>query len=155
MSLTNIRNDKCRVEKEMQIMTEEGRYMLNVPGPGNCVGFEEDPHIRLQKWGANLHNNTINVESDLKGMTRLLTKDCLVQNNYARHVPSSCGLHYKTTNPYVEQSRATAPAWIFRELPNNRWNYLPLDPQAHIEKPFYNNISTRIIEKDNYDSCKV
>jgi len=155
MSLTNIRNDKCRLEKEMQILTEEGRYMLNVPGPGNCVGFEEDPHIRLQKWGANLHNNTINVESDLMGMTRLLTKDCLVENNYARHVPSSCGLHYKTTNPYVEQSRATVPAWIFRELPNDRWNYLPLDPQAHIEKPFYNNISTRIIEKDNYDSCKV
>jgi hypothetical protein len=155
MSLTNIRNDRNRLEKEMQIMSEEGRYMLNVPGPGNRTGFEEDPHIRLQKWGANLHTNAINVESDLIGMSRPLMKDCLFENNYAMHSASSRELNYKNNNPYVEQSRSTAPAWIFRELQNNRWNYLPLDPQANIEKPFYNNISTRIIEKDNYDSCKV
>lgn len=155
MSLTNIRNDGCRLEKEMQLITEEGRYMLNVPGPGNFAAFEEDPHIRLQKWGANLQNNTINVESDLMGMTRSLRRDCLERNNYAKQSVSSGKLYYKSHSPFVEQSRATAPAWIFRELVNNRWNHLPVDPQANVEKPFHNNICSRIIEKDDYDSCKV
>ena len=82
MSLTNIRNDPNRLAKEMQIFTEEGRYQLAVPGPGSNVPFQEDPFIRLQKWGANMHTQGINIDSDLKGLTRSLTHDCQTYKNH-------------------------------------------------------------------------
>ena len=65
MALTSIKNEPARIEKELQQSTGTGRYMLDVPGPGCEVGFLEDPFIRLQKHGANLRTNTLNIESDL------------------------------------------------------------------------------------------
>ena len=147
MSLTNIRNDPNRLEKEMQIFTEEGRYQLAVPGPGSNTPFQEDPFIRLQKWGANMHTQGINIDSDLKGLTRSLTHDC---QTYKNHQVLSRGYQYYSAPSFVEQSRATNPAWMIRMQETNRWNYLPLDPQCHTETPFHANISTRILEKDNY-----
>ena len=35
MSLTSIKNSQCRIEKDLQISTNTGRYQLNVPGPGS------------------------------------------------------------------------------------------------------------------------
>ena len=147
MSLTNIRNDKCRIQKEMQILTEQGRYMLNVPGPGARAPFQNDVFIRMQKWGANLRTNSINIDSDLKGLTRNQSRDCYTYTNMA--VPSQ-EILYNNEIAFVDQSRATNPAWMIRTLESNRWDYLPLNPQANLEKPFYNNISTRIVEKDNF-----
>ena len=40
----------------------------------------------------NVVNNTINVESDLMGMTRNLMRDCIEDNNYTDHAASSCGV---------------------------------------------------------------
>ena len=58
------------------------------------------------------------------------------------------------SNEITGQSRATHPAWTLRELdsiniPNN-FKYLLMDPQENICRPFHNNISSRIIEKDYY-----
>ena len=147
MSLTNIRNDPCRVEKQMQIMTEEGRYMLNVPGQGANMPFQNDPFLRLQKWGANLRTNTINIDSDLKGLTRNLNNDC---KTYEEMSVKSAPIMYNTSSSFVDQSRATHPAWMLRTEETNHWDYLFLDPQKYLEKPFYSNISSRIVEKDNY-----
>ena len=147
MALTNIRNDYGRLEKEMQILTEEGRYMLNVPGPGANAPYLADPFIRLQKWGANIRNNTINVESNLMGLSQKLTRDCL---NFRNNNPYSCQIQYNTSNPFVDQTRTTNPAWILRTRENNRWDYLPINPLNHTDIPFDNNLSTRIIEKENY-----
>ena len=49
----------------MNQSTGTGRYMLNVPGNGSKPCFMEDPFCRLQKWGANLQTNSINLESDV------------------------------------------------------------------------------------------
>ena len=68
MAFTNIKYDPCRIAKDLQLSTETGRYQIAVPGPGNNVGFSEDPFIRLQKYGANLRTNTINLESDSNGI---------------------------------------------------------------------------------------
>ena len=67
MALTSIKNEPCRIKKQLQEMTGLGRYMNNAPGPGKDVPFCEDPHLRLQQWGANLRTNCINLESDLLG----------------------------------------------------------------------------------------
>ena len=77
MSFTRFYDDNCRIEKQLQEITGSGRYMLNTPGPGNKPCFMEDPYLRLQQWGANLKTNSINLESDLRGLTRSANKDCL------------------------------------------------------------------------------
>ena len=76
MSFTRFHDDPCRVKKQLQESTDQGLYYLNVPGNGTNMPFIEDPHIRLQQWGANLRTNTIGVESDLMGLTRRLNEDC-------------------------------------------------------------------------------
>lgn len=83
MSLTSIKNDECRIEKQLQILTEAGRYQLTKPGPGIHMPFIEDPHIRLQAWGANRRTNTIMIDSDLKGLTRNLNRDTKIYNKHA------------------------------------------------------------------------
>ena len=44
------------------------RWILNVPGNGADPCYMEDPQIIIQKWGGNLRTNTINLESDLRGV---------------------------------------------------------------------------------------
>ena len=88
MSLTSIKSSQCRIEKDLQISTNPGRYHLNVPGPGTNVLYQENPFIRMQKWGANNMTNSVNLESDLKGLSRNINQDCL-PFQYDKHAPSS------------------------------------------------------------------
>tara|TARA_Y100000591_G_scaffold263369_1_gene236495 strand:- start:444 stop:1010 length:567 start_codon:yes stop_codon:yes gene_type:complete len=150
MAFTNIKYDPCRIAKDLQISTETGRYHIAVPGPGNKVPFEEDPHVRLQKYGANLRTNTINLESDLMGLTRSLNRDCVGLNQYTSHQVKSSRMNYSSQQPFTEQSRVTHPAWLYKDLEQVNWNILPLNPQANVCLPFHNNLSTRILEKDYY-----
>ena len=150
MAFTSIKSDPCRLEKQLHISTNTGRYQLAVPGPGSNVGFEEDPFLRLQKHGANLRTDTINLESDLRGMSRSLTRDCTNQNNYQQFAVKTSKVNYPSATPFTEQSRATHPAWLYKDLEQVNWGILPLNPQEHTCIPFHNNLSTRILEKDYY-----
>jgi hypothetical protein len=51
----------------------------------------------------------------------------------------------------VEQPRATHPAWTARDLEQSHFSYLPMNPQEHVCRPFQNNLSTRILEKDYFN----
>jgi hypothetical protein len=82
MAFTRFHDDPCRITKQLQESTGLGRYMLNVPGNGDKPLYMEDPHIRMQKWGGNLLTNTINIESDLMGLTRNSNRDEISENNY-------------------------------------------------------------------------
>ena len=150
MAFTNIKYDRGRIAKDLQISTETGRYQIAVPGPGDKTCFDEDPFIRLQKFGANLRTNTINLESDLMGLTRSLNRDCSNLNEYQSKATKSSRVNYSSCQPYTEQSRATHPAWLYKDLEQVNWSILPLDPQANVCIPFHNNLSTRILEKDYY-----
>ena len=150
MAFTSIKNEPCRIRKQMQEMTDQGRYMNNVPGPGADVCFFEDPQLRLQKWGANLCTNSINLESDLLGLNRNLNRDCIKENNYLIHQTKSSRIKYSTCLPSTEESRAIMPAWTVLDMEQNRWDYLPLNPQENVCYPFQNNLSTRVLEKDYY-----
>lgn len=148
MSFTRFHDDPARISKQLDISTFQGRYQLNKPGPGDNMPFYEDPNQRLQQWGANLHNNSVNLESDLRGLTRPLTRDDLEHNDYKKHsVETSPMMNYGVSEPYVEESRASHPAWMYRDLEQTKWETPWLNPQANLEKPFLNNISTRITRR--------
>ena len=155
MANTRINYDPCRTVKSLQQSTGPGRHTLNVPGNGDKPAFMEDPHIRVQKWGANLRTNSINLESDLYGLTRPLGRDCLVKHSFETNRVDSDRIFYPSNDQlYTEQSRAIMPAWTARDLEQVDWYTLPLDPQENTCLPFLNNLSTRILEKDYYNkSC--
>ena len=128
MSFTRFYDDPCRVRKQLQESTGPGRYMLDVPGNGLKPCFMEDPFVRLQKWGANLHSNTINLESALMGIEKKGGRDCI---NQVKQTPQNSPIQYPSCEPFTEQPRATMPAWTARDLEQNNFLYLPLDPQEH------------------------
>jgi hypothetical protein len=148
MAFTRFHDDPCRINKQLQESTGLGRYMLNVPGNGSKPLYMDDPFIRMQKWGGNLMTNTVNLESDLFGLSRLLNRDDIVSNEYRLHKAQSEKQSYQSVNPYTDQSRATHPAWEYRDLEQTKWSILPLDPQQNTCFTFQNNLSTRILEKD-------
>ncbi len=155
MSNTRFYYDPCRTIKSLQQSTDPGRYMLNVPGNGDKPCYMEDPYIRMQKWGGNLRTNSINLESDLRGLTRAVGRDCLGKDEYQQTSVNSNPISYpQCATLTTEQSRAIMPAWTARDLEQVDWYTLPLDPQENTCMPFLNNLSTRILEKDYYQtSC--
>ena len=140
-------------------MTDMGRYQIITPGPGANVGFVEDPHIRLQKWGANLRTNTINTESDLMGLTRSLTRDCSPLNNYDMWKVNNESLNYGTIDPTTQETRADNPAWTLLDQTNMRWDFPLINHQQHINTyPIqYAGLSSRIQQKNSHvihKNCK-
>ena len=151
MAFTRFKYDDCRTKKSLQQATDPGRWILNVPGNGANPCYMEDPQIIVQKWGANLRTNTINLESELRGVNRHLSRDCLGKDNYQNYNVPNQAIQYPTcSNLTTEQSRATNPAWWYRDLEQNNFEYPPLNPQTNVCLPFQNNLSTRILEKDAF-----
>lgn len=148
MSFTRFHDDPARIKKQLEESTFTGRYRLDTPGNGLDLPFFEDPQLRLQGWGANFRNNNVNLESDLLGLTRPMNRDLVDINDYKiNSVPTSHQL-YRSSQPFVEESRASHPAWMFRDLEHSRWETPFLNPLNGLEKGFHENIQTRILEKD-------
>jgi hypothetical protein len=148
---TRFHDDPLRIQKQLQESTDIGRYVMNVPGNnGDKPLYFEDPHIRLTKWGGNLRTNTVNLESDLKGLSRTINRDCKSVNNYMDKSAVSMPLQYSETPSFVDETRASHPAFEYRELRNERWDYPLMDPQLNVCKQFENNLNTRTLEKDHY-----
>ena len=151
MAFTRFKYDDARTKKSLQQATDPGRWILNVPGNGSNPSYMEDPQIIVQKWGGNLRTNTINLESELRGVNRQLTRDCLGIGEYQHYNVTSEAIHYPSSSQLTtEQSRATNPAWWYRDAEQPNWQYLPINPQANVCLPFQNNLSTRILEKDYF-----
>jgi hypothetical protein len=150
MSSTRFYDDEARVQKQIEESSFTGRYMLNTPGPGSQTPFFEDCHVRLQKWGANLHNNTVNLESDLKGLGRNLNRDNVDLNNYEDHKAVTYTRSYTTEQPFVEETRYTHPAWIYVDKQQNRWEKPFVNPQSFLNKDIQINSNSRNLVKDTY-----
>ena len=147
--LSSFNNDPARVQKRLEESVYPGLRQLNTPGPGNQLPFWEDPHIRLQKWGGNLMMDTVNLESDLKGMTRNAFRGDVME--YSRHRVPPQQVAYPVSTPFVSETRASQPAWQFREVDvaNRHWDYPILNPQSvGIFHPFQRDLQTRILVKD-------
>ena len=150
MSFTRFHDDPNRIKKQVEESITGCNYMLNTPGQGIDLPFFEDPQLRLQKWGSNLRTNTINLESDLLGMTRPTNRDHLTKNDYQRNKAHSTQKYYKNQQPIVDESRASHPAWMYKDLEQTRWEKPLLNPLNGLEKGFHENIQTRILEKDSH-----
>lgn len=153
MSFTRFNYDIARTHKKLQQSTDPSRYIMNTPGNhGDKPLFFEDPHIRLQRWGGNVFSNPVDVASDLDGRMRKSTKYC-PQNEfpYVRNTTSTQVTGVETAKSFTDETRASHPAWLYRDLEQTRWEYPIYDPQENVCKHFYNNVSTRILEKDNFN----
>lgn len=148
MSFTRFYDDPVRVESRLDLSTFEGRYQLNRPGPGMDMPFMEDPQLRLQKWGANLNTNTVNLESDLRGLSRTLNRDNVQKNVYQTHSANTVVRSFPISESFVEESRSSHPAFMYRGLEQSVWEKPILDPQANLEKPFETNIQTRLLRRN-------
>jgi hypothetical protein len=150
MSFTRFHDDPHRIKKQNEETSFTGRYMLNTPGPGVDLPFMEDPQLRLQKWGGNLQTNTVNLESDLRGLTRMQNRDNIELNQHTKTKVSSSMPTYRKENPFIEESRSSHPAWMYKDLEQTRWEEPLLNPLNGLDKQFQENIQTRILEKDQF-----
>ena len=161
MAFTRFYDDDCRIQKYLEETTNIGNYNINVPGNGLELDFYNDPHIRMQKWGANLSKNKTDLESDLFCMSRKLNNDEIKNNDYKANINNNNLYNqnfYNNNNTTItDETRVSHPAYLIKEInynttkniPNN-FNYLLMNPQEHVCRMFENNISTRIVEKDYY-----
>jgi hypothetical protein len=161
MATTRFYDDPERIAAFLELQTNAGRYALNAPANGCQMPYQEDVHMRLQRWGANLDKNAILLENELRGMNRpVVPKDAFIhvyQNmprEYADAAGNAFAAKYPTATPRTDESRATCPAWMFRDAEQNRWEAPFLNPQANIERVFPHNIQTRILEKDMFETQK-
>ena len=157
MAFTRFKYSDCRTVKALEESTGPGRYMLNKPGNGCMPCFFQDPQIRMQGWGANLRDvpggGPIDIDSDLLGLTRPLSKDCSRGKYPNSGVVKSVKVTYPTClAPNTLQSRVTHPPWMYRDLSQARWYPLFLNPQENVCLSFHNNINTRLLAKDYYVS---
>ena len=150
MSFTRFHDDPARIRKHVEDSTYAERYHLNTPGNGSEMPLQMDPQIRLQQWGANLHTNAIHLESDFRGLTRKLNHDIPELNEYIKYMSNSSPYIYGKSAPFIDESRATHPAWMYRDCEQCRWEYPWINPQANIECKFNTNVQTRILEKDHF-----
>ena len=140
MSFTRFHDDPCRINKQLQESTDPGRYMLNMPGNGDKPYYIEDPCIRIQGWGANLRTNTINLESNLKGLNQPLSRDCL-QNNYLKTAVNSSPISYPPFHTFPELARLNYSNCMPgpRAIQDQKlfWDYSRCGVGQHYGQPIY------------------
>lgn len=153
MAFTRFHDDVCRINKYVEESTAPGRYVFGTPGPGSHVPFETNPYYRLQKYGANLTSNSLNVESDLLGMTRPLSHDCY---NYKTNAVDykTVYQHLGTQHSNVEESRSVLPAYMIldKDVTEYRFTQLYRDAQRGAKSDFFfNNNSSRVQTKEVFE----
>lgn len=156
MAFTRFHDDICRINKQVEESTGAGRYIFGTPGPGSHVAFETNPYYRLQKYGANLTTNSLNVETDLLGMTRPISRDCY---NYKKNaVPyQNISTDLGTQHSNVEESRSVLPAYMILDKDITKYNFTDLyrDAQKGAKSDmFYSNNSSRVQTKEVYEKLR-
>jgi hypothetical protein len=144
MAFTRFHDDPIRIEKDLLEKTFTGIYQLTTPGTGES--YIEDPHIRLQKWGDSHRTNSFEINESLRRNKRLVHYDQPFDQ------PSSRRTEQGSKRFGTDETRATLPAWTFRDKNQTRKEFLLDDPQRTTWIPFDNNCPTRILEKDHYQS---
>lgn len=104
----------------------------------------------------------VDVESELRNITRPATRDPAGKYRGAGGPPTVCGgvpMHHGATvlgdvptcrMPPSVDSRMTTPSCTLRGTGWNRFEWLCQDPQAHALMPFDSLINTSIVMKDNH-----
>ena len=138
MAFTRYHDDPCRIMKQLQESTDQGMYHLNVPGTGASMPFIADPHVRLQAWGANRHDQLVTLESELRGIQNKMSRNCKLNEPKAR--PK----YYATDESEITAvPRSDMPAWELRGTSHMRWEPLLGKPQENSIIPFQVEQTTR------------
>ena len=145
MAFTRFHDDPARIEKTLLESTYRGIYQLNTPGNGPTQ-YIDDIHIRLQNGGSMLRTNPFEVNEALRRNKKLAKYD------QPFTVPNSAKKEYASHCFGTDESRASCPAWTFRDKTQHREEYLFTDPQRNVWYTFDNNCPTRMLEKDHYES---
>jgi len=166
--------DKASYQQSINQSIGPGVYNLARPKVSCTNCYPWSPTARLQTQGVSHVSDTflIDIDSDLSGITRKLSKN--IMDQYAPTCPDtvcssgeSCGQGVTGTCPTVvntldhmsdcffaaEDTRLTNPSCNLRGTGWNRWEWLHNNPQEGfigLDMPFDNNINNRIIVKDNH-----
>ncbi|NBR16243.1 MAG: hypothetical protein EBU01_16935, partial [Crocinitomicaceae bacterium] len=71
--------------------------------------------------------------------TRQLNRDNILLNNYALNAVNTNRKTYSKVQPMVDESRASHPAWMYRDLEQTRWEVPFVNPLINVEKKFHDN----------------
>lgn len=145
--------DLVRQADDMRITSYGGAYRLNEPQRNCPTSFPVNATTRIQASGGGWVAGEwrTNVESDLRGITRLSSR-----------VRYDQGLYNPTTNQMNTRGYQNAPDEVFpltfNRLYNppctlrasgwNRWEPLPNNPQLTVETPFDFFIPARLQDKE-------
>ena len=150
MANTRFNYDECRTKKYLQQSTGPGRYIMNAPGNGLEPTYTDEPQIRLQKWGGNLREvpggHPIDIDSELIGLNTRISKYESIKTK--KLVTDKKNYNEKSFK--IDETRATHPAWTFRELEQVRWEHPLIDPQMNTEIPFSHNNNSSLDYKDRF-----
>jgi len=135
--------------------------MMSLTRPLNTPTFMDDPYVRQQRWGNNIRvpatmgfipNGTpLEVENNLMRRDVKLSKYCSPQQYPNTRISTvSAAVSNTTRNPMTHQSRASHPAWMYRDVEQTRWEYPLLNPQENVAMRFSNNLSSRILAKNDW-----
>jgi len=156
MSFNRVKYDNNKYSNYLERVTQFAEYNLteNVCNP--CYNI--DPTIRLQKSG---NISDVNQENDLLNLNRKNTEfipECNEENNNCKSQHLS---KLNNNNNTISDCKfSTDPTRLntlpnISELGNNRWEWLRAgNPQNNSIPVFDLNVSTRILEKDNYIPCE-
>ena len=153
MSFTRFNYDECRSKKKLKEATGPGRYILDTPGWGNNPSFFNDPQMRIQGWGANLHTSShpIDIEMSLSNRGTKLSKYNVNYKKVENVMNKAEKVNYPVNSrPITDESRVTHPASLYREKEHDRRYPLLLNPQENTEIKFNSNLNTRLLERDNF-----
>jgi len=142
MAFTRYYDDPDRVMKKLQESTSQGMYYLNQPGNGDAPPFISDPSIIIQGWGANMWNNRVDIETELRG-NRKLTRDGI---QCPKTIPSK-RTYVSYDKEVTSASRTIAPVWTARDVEQVGWWSLQTNPQNMAIMPL-SSTSSRLLEKD-------
>ena len=153
MSFTRFHDDPNRIQKTNLETNAINDYIFNIPGNTNDQNhYFQDPHIRMQTNGTTLYKQMIQVETELRGMERVLCRDHKLKNNYKNYEPIYRKIAPTSIDKTItKESRASHPAWVYRTRSQYRPDHLFEDPQKHVEIPFHSQLDTNILEKDYYN----
>jgi len=151
MSCTRFNYDNCRTSKKLQESTGPGRYLLNTPGFGENPYYIDEPQVRIQHFGGNLrgvyNGHPIDIDSELIGLNKELSKnDCNEYNNNFKTEEK----YYKTASFNIDETRASHPAFLYRDLEQKNWKYPLFNPQSSSQLNFQHNLNSTLIFRDNY-----
>jgi hypothetical protein len=187
MSFNRIKYDDGAYNQQLNQSVSVGNYSLGTPNnlDENCEAcYPYAPDVRLQSQGNSVYRDIplIDVDSELSGLNRPLTKDpaklyipkcpnSICKSGYpcGGGVNSECECesckvrgqrpgdaslkHFKDCMAPQEYTRISNAPCTLRGTGWNRWEWLCLDPQERVEVPFDWNISSRTISKDNHRPC--